>query len=197
MSGGFGLAQVDPEPSEVQLPEVFYLELVETMPLTEWQMLTGLDAGTAEELAQAYKEVVRKKLQKGIRADFSDWFNQAGQELTPEQRQLAEQLLSKFAAVIELVTFAEEGDSLSATYQVRVEPQRETPLTPEQAPRASLMTGAFLFVAGGFATSLLVKKGVGLKVLAGVAGGAICVSAWGFFVNSSGLLQRREEGISV
>lgn len=176
-------------PAEVPQPFTgkpqYYLYRMFSMPMSKWEMLTGLSRETAEpeEFAEEYKQTVRKKLLTGAsseRALFGPWYGaQINDPTTDMQAKLEPRLRDGSFQVNPGAAFKgvdEEAneENLQVEYFVLTDPFIDAAETPEPilARADSPVVPFFLaFGVAGLVTASMVEKGTGLKVLAGTAGG--------------------------
>lgn len=187
---GIATTQAVEEPSFLPNP-VFYLFRTYSDKKSNWEQLTGLkfSTSTPEVIADAFRRVVQKHVEKGgpQRDAFGDWLGYKIDPPTVPEQAIAngqvENAIVESGAIIEGSNPDNPQEQMMhVDYYVTLDPsfvRAGVPSSPD-APGASAgfsdrtkMAGAAGLVIGGLATSLLVKKGFGLKLLAGFAGGII------------------------
>lgn len=180
----------------------FYLYRTLVMPLSEWEMHTGLsrEKNTPEQIAEVYKKVVGKRaVNPGLeREDFGTWHAvnttppNIDEEVASENALIAGRYRIDFGMISEgLATEERPERTMSVDYYIMVDPamvRAEEPLAPREVTSAVKTAAAVGLVVGGIGTAMLVKRGVGLRVLAGVAGGVIGA---GIAIQGARLFQER------
>ena len=182
----------------------FFLHRFYSDTKARWEMLTGMDfeTSTPSEIADAFTRVVKKHVEKpGPQRDaFSGWEGHNTVPPTPAEQAAAEQAIRAGKAKIVAGTIV-EGSSpddqklpmMHVDYYVMVDPSIAS--QPDELAIGSGLTdrtklaGTAGLIIGGLGTALLVKKGFGLKLLAGVAGGVITA---GIFMQAAHMADQRE-----
>jgi len=194
MMAPFGGLEEELSGSEIPQPftdkPTFYLHRFITMPMTQWELQTGLRRATStpEQMAETYKKVVKKRaVRPGLeRESFGSW--QAANTTSPDQDEevasenslIAGNYRVDFGLITEGTPTEERPEAeMGIDYFIMVDPAmvRGEGLVPKKGspPLSAEVKGAAVLglVVGGIATASLVKKGVGLRLLAGLAGGVI------------------------
>lgn len=204
------LAGLEEELSGEEIPQpftekpAFFLHRMISMPLSQWEMQTGLERATSspEQIAEVYKKVVGKRaVSPGLeRESFGSWqamnteVPNVDEEVAAENALIAGNYRVDFGTIVEgRATEGRPESMMHVDYFLVVDPAmvRGELLDPEEdMPVQAGVQGAALagLVVGGVATMALVKKGVGLRILAGVAGGVIGA---GIAIQGARLLQER------
>lgn len=182
----------------------FYLHRFITMPMEQWELQTGLrrETSTPEQMAETYKKVVKKRaVRPGLeRESFGSW--QAVNTEIPDQEEevASENALIAGSYRVEYGLITEGGATeerpereMGIDYFIMVDPAmvRGEGLVPKNgAPISAEVKGAAVLglVVGGVATAAMVKKGIGLRLLAGLAGGVIGA---GLFAQGARVMQER------
>lgn len=183
------------EPTFLPNP-VFYLFRTYSDKKSTWEQLTGLKfaTNTPEVIADAFRRVVQKHVERGgsQRDAFGDWLGYKIDPPTPPEQAIANGQVDK--ALVETGAIIEgsnpdnpQEQMMHVDYYVTLDPgivRAGIPSTPEEPGEVGTFTdrtklaGAAGLVIGGLATSLLVKKGIGLKLLAGFAGGVVAAGVF-------------------
>lgn len=173
------------EPTFLKNTPVYYLHRSYSDTKDRWEMLTGLDfdSSTPTVIADAFKRVVLKNLNPGPQRDrFGTWKGYLVSPPTASEQVQLDQMARSNLASIEVGTIVEgtnpansQEQMMHVDYFVTVDPQQ---LDSQEFASGGLsdrtkVAGVAGLVVGGIATSLLVRKGFGPKLLAGFAGGVI------------------------